>query len=189
MRLETGRGATRTIALLMLTLSPLSLHAQQADNERRSVRLAAGVVSQQGMFGDDHPLTSKPQPGSTISLVVRRHPTHRVGLAFETALEPMAIHNPHFDESVSRLHIQLGAEIGRRVYVRPSVGGAINAWSGRFSAGGLSLAPAAALSVGYRHRLNAGWFLSPEFVTRAAAEVGAITRSVGVQIAVSQRSW
>jgi len=189
MRLETERGAMRAIALLMLTLSPLSLHAQQADNDRRSVRLAAGIVSQQGMFGDDHPLTSRPQPGSTLSLVVRQHPTHRVGLAFETALEPVAIQNPHFDESVSRLHIQTGAEIGRRVYVRPSVGGVTNAWSGRFSAGGLNLAPAAALSVGYRHRLNAGWSLSPEFVTRAAAEIGAITRSLGVQIAVSRGSW
>jgi len=167
---------------------PLSLHAQPADNGRRTLRLAAGVVSQ-GIFGDDHSLRSKPHPGSTISLIVRRHPTHRVGLAFETALEPMAIQNPHFDERVSRLHIQVGAEIGRRVYVRPSVGGAINAWSGRFSTGGLSLAPAAALAVGYRHTLNAGWFVSPEFVTRAAAEIGAITRSLGVQIAVGRRGW
>src|SRR5262249_18409729 len=100
MGLETRRGSTRTVAFLMFMLSPLTLHAQQTDTDRLSVRLAAGVVSQQGMFGDDHPLTSKPQPGSTISLVVRRHPTQRVGLAFETALEPVAIQNPHFDESV-----------------------------------------------------------------------------------------
>jgi hypothetical protein len=186
---ETEAGTTRVIAFLMLMLTPLGVHAQQADTDRRSVRLAAGVVSQQGMFGDDHPLTSEPQTGATASLVIRRHPTHRLGLAFETALEPIAIRNPHFDESVSRLYLQIGAEIGRRFYVRPTVGGAINAWSGRFSAGGLTLAPAAALAAGYRHTLNGGWSVSPEFVTRATAEIGAITRSVGVHISVSRRGW
>ena len=189
MRLETGRGATKTIAFLMLTLSPLSLYAQQADTDRRSIRLAAGAVSQQGMFGDDHPLTSEPQTGPTASMVIRRHPTHRLGLAFETALEPMAIRNPHFDESVSRLYLQIGTEIGRRFYVRPTVGGAINAWSGRFSAGGLTLAPAATLAAGYQHTLKGGWSVAPEFVTRGAAEIGVITRSVGLQIAVTRRNW
>ena len=178
-----------TLAFLLLALAPLTVQAQPADDDRRSIRIAAGVVSQQGTFGDDHPLGSESHIGSTFSLGVRRHPTHRLGLAFEAALEPTPIRNPHFDESVSRLYLQLGAEIGRRIYVRPTIGGAINAWSGRFSSGGLSLAPAAALAVGYRQTLAGGWHLQPEFVTRATAEIGAITRSIGMQIAVSRRRW
>jgi hypothetical protein len=178
-----------TLAFLLLALAPLSVQAQQADDDRRSIRIAAGVISQQGTFGDDHPLGSNAHIGSTFSVGIRRHPTHRVGLAFEAALEPTPIRNPHFDESVSRLYLQIGAEIGRRIYVRPTVGGAINAWSGRFSSGGLSLAPAATLAVGYRQTLAGGWQLQPEFVTRATAEIGALTHSIGMQIAVSRRSW
>ena len=178
-----------TLAFLTLLLAPLTVRAQQPDEDRRSIRLAAGVVSQRGTFGDDHPLGSKSQIGSTLSVGIRRHPTHRLGLAFEAALEPTPIRNPHFDESVSRLYLQIGAEIGRRIYVRPTIGGAINAWSGRFSSGGLSLAPAATLAAGYRQTIAGGWQLQPEFVTRATAEIGALTRSIGVQIAVSRRSW
>jgi hypothetical protein len=178
-----------TLALLLLTLAPLSALAQPAEEDRRSIRIAAGVVSQQGTFGDDHPLAAKSQIGSTFSLAIRRHPMRRLGLAFEAALEPTPIRNPHFDESVSRLYVQIGSEIGRRIYVRPTIGGAINAWSGRFSSGGLSLAPAATLAVGYRQTIGEGWQLQPEFVARATAEIGAFTRSLGMQIAVSHRRW
>lgn len=178
-----------TLAFLLLTLAPLGVRAQESDEERRSIRLAAGAVSQRGTFGDDDPLRSTSQIGATFSLAVRRHPMRRVGLAFEAALEPTPIRNPHFDESVSRLYLQIGPEIGRRIYVRPTIGGAVNAWSGAFSSGGLSLAPAVTVAAGYRPAIRSGWVFQPEFVTRATAEVGALTRSVGMQIAVSRRSW
>jgi hypothetical protein len=178
-----------TLAFLLLTLAPVSVPGQQPDDDRRSIRIAAGVVSQRGTFGDDHPLSSKSQVGSTFSFGIRRHPTRRLGLAFEAALEPTPIRNPHFDESVSRLYLQIGSEIGRRLYVRPTIGGTINGWSGALSAGGLSLAPAASLAAGYKQTLGGGWQLQPEFVARGTAEVGAFTRSVGLQIALSRRRW
>ena len=182
------RAVRGQLALAFLLLTPLSALAQPADDDRRSIRFAAGVVSQRGTFGDDDPLGSKSQVGSTFSFGIRRHPMRRFGLAFEAALEPTPIKNPHFDESLSRLYVQIGSEIGRRIYVRPTIGGAINAWSGRFSSGGLSLAPAATVAAGFRQSMG-GWQLQPELVTRATAEIGAITRSIGVQIAVSHRRW
>jgi hypothetical protein len=178
-----------TFAFPLLMLAPLSALAQPADEDRRSIRIAAGVVSQRGTFGDDHPLSSQSQAGSTFSFAIRRHPTRRLGLAFEAALEPTPIRNPHFDESVSRLYLQIGSEIGRRINVRPAIGGTINAWSGAFSAGGLRLAPAATLSAGYKQTLSGGWQVQPEFVARGTAEIGAFTRSLGLQIALSRRRW
>ena len=189
MRRERRVSRQLTFAFLLLTLAPLSALAQPTDEDRRSIRIAAGFVSQRGTFGDDQPLASKSRVGSTFSLAIRRHPTRRLGLAFEAALEPTPIRNPHFDESVTRLYLQIGSEIGRRIYVRPTIGGAINAWSGRFSSGGLSLAPAATLAAGYRQTIGEAWRLQPEFVARATAEIGAFTRSLGVQIAVSHRRW
>jgi hypothetical protein len=187
MRLRIGfcRAATFSV----LALSPLTARAQPADEDRRSVRIAGGVVSQGGIFGDDHPLRSKPQLGATLSIGIRRHPTHQVGLAFETAFEPMPIRNPHFDESVSRVYLQLGPEIGRRVYVRPTAGGAVSFWSGTMSSSGLSLAPALAVAAGYRHTSRGGVRIQPEMVIRVAAEVGVVTWSTGAQIAVSLPKW
>jgi hypothetical protein len=180
--------AFAVLALLTLALPP-TVNAQQPGDDRRTIRVAVGVVSQQGTFGDDNPLASNPQAGATLSLVVRRHPAHRFGLAFDAAIEPTAIHNPHFDESVRRAFLQVGAEIGRRIYVRPMIGGSINAWSGSFSEGSLGLAPAVSLAVGYRRAAGGGWLLQPEVISRAAVEIGAVMHSVGIQLAVTRRGW
>ncbi len=187
MRLRIGLSGTAVF--MVLALSPLTAHAQPAGEDRRSVRIAGGVVSQSGLFGDDDPLRSRPQLGTTLSIGIRRHPAHLAGLAFEAALEPTPIKNRHFDERVSRVFLQLGPEIGRRVYVRPTAGGAVSFWSGTMSTSGLSLAPAFAVTAGYRHTLRGNVRIQPEAVVRVAAEVGALTWSTGAQIAVSLPKW
>ncbi len=179
------RGAAIGSALM---LGPATVLAQSADEDRRAVRVAAGVVAQGGTFGDDAPRGSDRQFGPTFSVGIRRHPTHRMGLAFETAFEPRPIRNPHFDETVTRLLLQIGLEIGRRVYVRPTAGGAVNFWSKSMDSG-ITLAPAVAIAAGYRHTTRGGVRLQPEFVFRGAAEIGAITWSAGAQIAVSLPHW
>jgi hypothetical protein len=184
-----GIGTRQAVVLSALILAPLTVRAQEPDEDRRSVRLAAGAVSQKGTFGDDNPLPSASQLGPTLSVGLRRHPTHLVGLAFDAALEPTAVNNPHYDESVSHAYLQLGPEIGRRIYIRPTVGGSLNFWSGGFSSGSVSLGPAAALAVGYRQKLGADFTIHPEFIARTAIEIGALTHSVGVQVAVSRRTW
>jgi hypothetical protein len=173
----------------VLALSPLTARAQAVDADRRSVRIAAGVVSQDGVFGDDDPLRSTPRLGATLSIAIRRHPTHLVGLTFETAFEPTPIRNPHFDESVSRLYLLLGPEIGGRVYIRPLAGGALSFWSGAMSTSGFGLAPAFGVAVGYRHTSRGDVRIQPEAVARVAAEVGAVTWSTGAQVAVRLPKW
>ncbi len=175
--------------LASLVVGPMTSQAQDTNEDRRSVRLAAGVVSQKGTFGDDDPLTSAAGPGVTVSVGLRRHPTHRFGLAFDAAWEPTAIHNPHFDESVTHAYFQVGPEIGRRGYIRPTVGGSVNFWSGGFSSGSVSVGPAAALAVGYRRALGDSFLIYPEFVVRTAIEVGALTSSIGAQVGISRRTW
>ena len=139
------------LACSVLAFSSLPAQAQTTDEERRSVRITAGIVSQHGIFGDDSPLRSAPQIGPTVAIGIRRHPEHLLGLAFEAAIEPVPVRNPHFDESVSRVYVQLGPEIGKRVYLRPMAGGALNFWSGSRSSSGLTFGPAFTLAAGYRH--------------------------------------
>ncbi len=181
--------AGRAITVSVLAFWPLTALAQSADEDRRSVRFAVGVVSQRGVFGDDSPLWSTPRLGPAVSIGIRRHPTHVLGLAFETTIEPRPVRNPHFDEGVSRVYLQVGPEIGRRVFVRPTVGGALNFWSGSMSTSGLSLGPAFAVTAGYRHTSRGGVRIQPELVVRVAAEVGAMSWSGGGQIAVSLPRW
>jgi hypothetical protein len=177
------------VPVSLLLSSPLQASGQSSDPDRRSIRVAAGVVSQAGFFGDDGPLRSPRTIGATVSIGVRRHPMRTLGLAFETVVEPASIKNPNFDEGVSRVMLMLGPEVGRRVYVRPMAGGAVNFWSGSRSTGGLALAPAFAAAVGYRHTTRRGTRIQPECVARIAAEFGAVTWSIGAQIAVSLPSW
>ena len=187
MRIATA--LSRAVAISVLTLSPAPALGQQPDPDRRSVRLAAGVVAQGGTFGDDAPRDAARMFGPTLSAGIRRHPTHMVGLAFEAAFEPRPVRNPHFDESVSRVLLQIGAEIGRRFYVRPTAGGAVHFWSGSMSDSGVALGPAFALAVGYRHTTSSGVRFQPELVLRSSAEIGAGIWSAGAQLAVSVPKW
>lgn len=180
---------SRAVAVSLLALSPVPALGQQPDPDRRSVRLAAGVVAQGGTFGDDAPRDAARMFGPTFSAGIRRHPTHMVGLAFEAAFEPRPVRNPHFDERVSRVLLQIGPEIGRRVYVRPTAGGAVHFWSGSGSDSGVAMGPAFALAAGYRHTTNAGVRIQPEFVVRSSAEIGAGIWSAGVQVALSVPKW
>jgi hypothetical protein len=176
-------------SLSILLSVPLDARAQSPEPDRRSVRVAAGLVSQSGIFGDDSPLMSTRTLGPTISVGVRRHPTRLLGLAFDAVLEPAAIENPHFDERVTRVLVQLGPEIGRRVYVRPMAGGSVNLWSGSRSTSTLGLVPAFSLAAGFRHTTPGGARIQPELVARVGVEVGALTWSTGAQLAVSLPSW
>jgi hypothetical protein len=105
----------------------------------------------------------------------------------DVALEPTAIRNPHFDEAVRRVHVAVGLEIGRRVYVRPMIGAGVNLWSGDTQQP-LGFGPSLGLAVGASRRLGAGWSIGPEWVTRAAFEWGAYTWSSGVQLVIGTRT-
>src|SRR5258706_466379 len=73
MRLRIGLSGTAVF--MVLALSPLTAHAQPAGEDRRSVRIAGGVVSQSGVFG------VRAAYGHTFGGKVRIQPEGGVGVA------------------------------------------------------------------------------------------------------------
>ena len=104
---------SRAVAISVLTLSPVPTLAQQPDPDRRSVRLAAGVVAQGGTFGDDAPRDAAGMFGPTFSAGIRRHPTHMVGHAFEAAFEPRPV--TLGVQLADRVEVRTGLKVGERV--------------------------------------------------------------------------
>ncbi len=150
------------------------------------IRFAAGIVWQGGIFGDDDP-ESGSGPGAILGLQLRRRTTGLVGASLEFALQPIGLPNPHFDETLRTFYVMAGPEIGRRFYVRPAAGIALQMWSGAMAESGLGAALAAGIAVGWRRDMRRRGF-SPEFVVRCSAAPGAASTMVGVQVAISGRN-
>jgi hypothetical protein len=148
-------------------------------------RLTPAVVRQGGVFGDDDPERSGAKLGVTLGGQARFQPQRFAGFVFEATLLPVSIRNPHFDESLQSLQAQIGVELGRRFYVRPSLGAALHLWSGAF-AEGARVGPAAALGIGLRPKPGRGVTVWPELVARTSAEIGAAAWAVGVQVAIAK---
>ena len=176
---------TSLIAGLAAALALSSPAAAQEPESGAEARFSAGVVSQRGVFGDDNPKAAS-KLGVSLSAQVRRRTTGRTGFSFEAVWQPVGIPNPHFDETLNTLYFLIGPEIGRRTYVRPVVGVALQAWSGPQTESGLNFALAAGVAVGRRVPVRGAW-LNPEFVVRCSAAPGAASTMLGLQMAVGAR--
>ena len=149
------------------------------------VRIAPGVVYQDGIFGDDDPKSAS-GIGAAISLQARGQTTRRTGFSFEATLQPIGLKNPHFDETLHTVYFVIGPEIGRRTYVRPVGGVALQLWSGSMAENGMNLALAAGVAVGHR-RSVAAHDVGIELVAKGSCTPGACSALIGVQIPVSFR--
>jgi hypothetical protein len=176
---------TPLIAGLAAAIALSSSAAAQEPEGGAEARFAVGVVSQRGVFGDDDPKAASTLGGS-LSAQVRRRTTGRTGFSFETVWQPVGIPNPHFDETLNTVYFLIGPEIGRRTYVRPVGGVALQAWSGSQTESGLNFALAAGVAVGHRVAARRVW-LNPEIVVRCSASPGAASTMLGVQMAVGAR--
>jgi hypothetical protein len=143
---------------------------------------AAGVVWQRGIFGDDDPET-RSAPGIILGLQVRDRTAGRTSASIELSFQPIGLANPHFDEALHTLYVLAGAQIGRRLYVRPAGGIALQMWTGSRTESAFSFALAAGFAVGWRDQSRHGRF-HPELVVRCSASPGAISTLIGVQIAI-----
>ena len=148
------------------------------------VRVAVGLARQGGIFGDDDPESSS-GVGASLSVQVRGQMRRRTGASFEVTFQPIAIRNPHFDESLQTVFLLAGAEIGRTLYVRPAFGIGLQMWSGSSAESAGSVALAAGISIGRR---GVG---SPrtgiEAIARCAASHGALGWMIGAQVPFSVR--
>jgi len=176
---------TSFIAGLAAAFALSSSAAAQEPEGGAEARFAVGVVSQRGVFGDESPKAAS-KLGVSLSAQVRRRTTRRTGFSFETVWQPVGIPNPHFDETLNTLYFLVGPEIGRRTYVRPVGGVALQAWSGSQAESGLNFALAAGVAVGHRVAARRVW-LNPEIVVRCSASPGAASTMLGVQMAVGAR--
>lgn len=167
------------IAILLwsvVAVIPAPLEAQEA-------RLVVGAALQQGIFGDDDP-RARSEYGPTIGVQVCPRRPGVAGFCVEALLEPNAVRNPHFDESLQQLHLQAAVRIGGRTYVRPSAGVAVQMWSGTMAESGVGLAGAAGAAIGHDFQIGAGVRVSPEVVARASLAFGVFTTSLGVQVPI-----
>jgi hypothetical protein len=161
--------------------------AQAPASARPEVRLTPGLVLQGGVFGDDDPEGAGAKPGIMGGVQVRFQPGYFLGFVFDGALQPVGIRNPHFDETMRSIHAQFGLEIGRRVYVRPSLGMALHFWSGTSAAPSPSKGLAAGFAIGRRKSVSGDGGVWPELALRASAEPGAGMWMIGLQVPIARK--
>jgi hypothetical protein len=168
--------------LLALAFAGPASAQEQPRTGGAETRFAAGLVWQHGVFGDDDP-ESQSGLGAIVAVQVRRRTAGRTGASLEFAFQPVGLQNPHFDETLHTFYILAGPEIGRRFYVRPAGGVAIQAWSGSMTESGLNFALAVGVAVG-RRVTSSDLGFNPEFVVRCSASPGAASAMIGMQIAI-----
>lgn len=177
--MKWSRSGAFALCLLLVAAAPA-----RAQEEPRvggaETRFAAGIVWQRGIFGDDDP-EARSAPGVIVGMQVRHRTTGRVGASLELAFQPVGLPNPHFDEALHTLYVLAGPEIGRRLYVRPVGGVALQIWSGSRAESALSFALAAGIAVGWSPTSRGGRF-RPELVVRCSASPGALSTVIGVQV-------
>lgn len=177
---------TGAIVALCSLAGPIAAHAQDSAPGTVDIRFVPGIVGQGGIFGDDSPEEASTTAGLTLGLQIRTGNTRRTGLSLELTFQPVALQNPHFDESLRSLYVLAGAEIGRRTYVRPAAGVALQMFSGAF-AEGPSLGLALGVGVGHRRPVGDRMDVGVEFSAAASGSPGVGHWMMGVQVPIGWR--
>jgi hypothetical protein len=174
---------TRQIAAALVVFGITNAGAAWAQlaTDRVEVRFVPGVSHDTGIFGDDSP-KAHGETALTLGAQVWMPRSSWRAFVFEGSFSLNALENPHFDEQLTALFLQMGFELGRTVYVRPSAGVALQSWSGAFASDSFGVAPAVGLTIGHRRHVRGGFHISPELVTRVSVGFGIFTWSVGVQV-------
>ena len=163
-------------AVVIAAASASFAEAQTGGREEAAALGVPGFVHTSAVFGDDD---AKRAQGSGVSLGVQlRGPrSGRSAWVFEATLHTDPVQNPHFAESFAPIQFQLGRQIGRHFFVRPS--GGIVLQSG-------SLAPIAGVALGWEHQFRNGLIGAPEIIVRIAGTVGIAGWMAGLQIPIGR---
>jgi hypothetical protein len=178
------RGAT-LIGTGLLAVATTSPAAAQAPEPAADVRVVVGVTLQGGVFGDDNPKGSR-RIGLTVGVQRRWRAERRTGPVLDVAFQVLPTRNPHFDESLRVLSVQIAPEIGRTTYVRIGGGIALHFWSGPFAESPVGLGPSVGLAVGRAFTVGDGWRVRPEFAARASVEPGAAGWTLAAQVPIAR---
>ena len=174
------------VAVLISLAGPTAVHAQDSAPRTVDLRLVPGIVGQGGIFGDDSPEGAGVTTGLTLGFQARTANTRRTGFSLELTFQPVGVRNPHFDESLHSLYVLAGAEIGRRTYVRPAAGVALQMFSGTFAAGP-SVGLAFGVGVGHRRPVADRMDIGVEFSAATSASPGVGHWMMGVQVPIGWR--
>ncbi len=171
-----------TTVVTIAALHTSTLQAQQAPNV--AARVALGVAYERGTFGDDDPRPHG-ETGPTIGGQLWKPLSSSKALVFEGTFQPNALDNPHYEEKVHVLYVQIGPQFGRRLYFRPTGGFVVRFWSGSESDGGTDGAPSVGLAIGHERAVGTSYDVSPEFFLRVSAPIAGVTTwLLGLQVAV-----
>jgi hypothetical protein len=168
--------ASVAAALLLTGIHPNAASAQQA-KEGTATLFVPGFVHQQAIFGDDEP-RSNAGFGLSIGVQIRGPRSGRAAVVFEGTFHPNAVDNPHYPEQFLPLCAQIGAQIGRGLYLRPS--GGIAFQSGSF-------VPVLGVAIGREQDVGSKYLGGAEFVIRASGSHGLAGWIVGLQVPIGAR--
>ena len=165
-----------TASVIVAGLGPRAVYAQET-REGATYLLVPGFVYQQATFGDDDP-ESNARSGLTIGVQIRGPRPRSMAFVFEATGQLHAVENPHFPERFVPFYAQLGAQIGRGVYVRPSGGVA-------FQSG--SVAPVFGAAIGRDQRFGSKYLAGAEFIIRVSGSHGLVGWIAGLQVPIGVR--
>ena len=170
------------MVVAVAALQASTLLAQQAP--KVTARVALGIAYEHGIFGDDDP-SPHGETGLTIGGQLWRPSSGSKVLVFEGTFQSNALENPHFDENVHLLYVQIGPQFGRRLYFRPTGGFVVRSWSGSQSDGGTDGAPAVGVAIGHRQAVGSSYEVAPEVFVRVSAPISGVTTwLLGLQVLV-----
>lgn len=153
-----------------------ALSAQTLPREEPAAFGAAGFVRTSAVFGDDDPKRAH-DSGVTLGVLVRGPRAGRSAWTFEATVVPDPLQNPHFAESFAPLCLQVGRQIGRRVYIRPGAGVTLQ---------GGGPAPMVSIAIGSERQFRNGVIGAPELIIRAGGAVGIAGWMAGVQVPIGR---
>ena len=96
-----------------------------------------------------------------------------MAFVFEATGQLQPVENPHFPEHFVPFYAQVGAQIGRGVYVRPSWGVALQSGS---------VVPVFGAAIGRDQRLSDKYLVGVEFVIRVSGSHGLVGWIAGLQV-------
>ena len=112
-----------------------------------------------------------------------------VGFQAEVVWQPTHVSNPRIQEAFSALYLTGGPEFSiGQIYLRPSAGVVWLYWTGAAAKDDSDVAFAFGLAIGSERKVDKGFNLVPELVTRMSTESGLFTWMAGVQLGLGWRS-
>jgi len=186
-RFVTRLAIALSLFVLFALVAPTESHAQ-VDRRGGALRIALGAAYAGASLDENRP-TFDQTAVFTWGAQLWGGLSRTVGFQAELIWQPTNVSNPRIQQAFSALYLMGGPEFSfGQIYVRPSVGVVWLSWSGVLAKGDKDNAFAFGLALGSERKVDKGFHLAPELLTRMSVESGLFTWMVGVQMGIGWRS-